>query len=79
MTSSTRADERERAAKEWRGLSDRFRSVLGSLHPLIQDADLGERGVFYRLKAGPIADRARARALCRALETEEQYCRITGG
>ncbi len=68
-----------RAADSWLILSERFPSVLGHLQPLIQDVDLGQRGIFYRLNAGPIADRAQVRAVCRRLEKEKQYCQIAGG
>jgi hypothetical protein len=39
-------------------------------------ADLGDRGTFYRLRAGPIADEAKARAICDSLAGRGASCII---
>jgi len=71
----TKAD----AVRGWQELSEMYPYILGSLQPAIQRAVVGERGIFVRLKAGPIKDKSTARALCRQLEAKEQYCRVFRG
>ena len=39
-------------------------SALAGYQPNIQRADLGDRGVYYRVRVGPIADVAQANQLC---------------
>ncbi len=64
------------AAREWELLTRKFAALLGTLQPIIQSVDLGDRGVFYRVQAGPIGSRASARALCRQLKARDQYCQV---
>ena len=64
------------AAREWELLTRKFAALLGALQPIIRSVDLGDRGVFYRVQAGPIGSRASARALCRQLKARDQYCRV---
>jgi hypothetical protein len=71
----TKAD----AVRGWQELSEMYPYILESLQPAIQRADVGELGIFVRLKAGPIKDKSTARALCQWLESKEQYCRVFGG
>ena len=63
-----------RAVKEARRLNRVHQSLLGSLKIVPVRADLGERGVFYRLRTGPLNDRASAKTLCRKLSALEQGC-----
>ncbi len=64
------------AVREWELLTRNFAALLGALQPIIQSVHLGDRGVFYRVQAGPIGSRASARALCRRLKARDQYCRV---
>ncbi len=50
------------------------KAVLGNLRIMLERADLGARGIFYRLQAGPLADRAVAAALCAKLKARNQDC-----
>jgi cell division septation protein DedD len=52
----------------------RFPSVLGSLDPQIQRADLGAKGVFYRVRIGPWATRPEAIQLCESLKAAGGNC-----
>jgi TPR repeat protein len=52
------------AKAAWARLEARHGAVLRGLAPHYERVDLGPRGVFHRLQAGPIADRGAARALC---------------
>jgi cell division septation protein DedD len=48
--------------------------LLGSLGMSVGRADLGDRGVFYRIHAGPIADAAQAERICAQLRQRGQGC-----
>lgn len=60
----------------WRILKKRYDAVLAPHEPMVRRVDLGSKGVFYRLLAGPIADRAAAAAQCRRLAESGQYCKV---
>lgn len=66
----------EVAQSEWDRLSKIHSSLLGSYRPMIVRADLGERGIFYRLRAGPLKDRPAAEELCAALASENVGCLV---
>src|SRR5690606_12907100 len=44
---------REQAQATYAGLQRSYPSVLGDLEPVIVEADLGERGIYYRVRVGP--------------------------
>ncbi len=69
-----RSDARARA--NWRRLRAAFPDLLGDLAPVIQRADLGARGVFYRVRTGPFKIRAEAQGLCRQLRARGQDCLV---
>ena len=62
------------AMAEWKRISGKNKEILGSYAPAVTKADLGERGVFYRLRAGPLADKAAADALCASLAAQNVGC-----
>jgi cell division septation protein DedD len=66
----------EAAEREWDRVSRRHASILGSYRPLIVKTDLGDRGIFYRLRAGPLASRNDAEQLCSALVAENVGCLV---
>ena len=68
----------EAAEGEWDRVSRRHSSILGSYRSLIVKADLGERGIFYRLRAGPLASRNDAEQLCSTLAAENVGCLVVG-
>ena len=62
---------------EWDRLRRRNRDLLGGLELTVTRADLGPgKGVYYRLRAGPIADEAAARALCASLAQRRFGCLV---
>jgi len=68
---------REAAEREWKRLGAAYGKLLGGLDARFPRVDLGaEKGVYYRLLAGPLADAARARALCQALRKHKVECRV---
>ena len=62
------------AEAEWRRLKRANGDLLGALHAEIMRVDLGDRGVFYRLRAGPLASAAKASALCSRLKAHKLDC-----
>ena len=65
----------EQAARDqWARLQKAQGDLLGALAPHVQRADLGARGVFFRLQAGPLSDVAAAKALCAKLQQRKLGC-----
>ena len=65
------------ARDEWKRLRSKHLDLLGNLGLSVTKADLGSaRGVYYRLRAGPIADEIAARRLCRQLAERQIGCLI---
>lgn len=60
-------------AAGWRALQGTL-PVLDGLSARVAPADLGERGVYLRLKAGPFDSRDGAQALCARLQAEGYWC-----
>lgn len=61
------------AQAAWKRLQNANKDVLGGLSSDIVRADLGTKGVFWRLRAGPV-DEARARSICATLAKRNQGC-----
>lgn len=51
------------------GLQQKYGSVLGNYRPLIQRADLGSRGIWYRLRVGPMKSKEDAAKVCADLKS----------
>ena len=64
------------ATAGWAVLTAQSAELLGGLSPRIEEKNLGERGVFHRLHAGPIANRADAVSLCARLQAKQMYCEV---
>lgn len=67
---------RESAEAEWARLSKANSDVLGGLEVVIQRADLGSRGIFFRVRGGYFADKAAAQAHCAELAKRKVGCLI---
>ncbi|HYD68024.1 SPOR domain-containing protein [Azospirillum sp.] len=63
------------AQAEWKRLAGRYGDALGGLSLNVAKADLGEKGVFYRVQGGSV-DEARARAICDKLKAQSVGCVI---
>jgi cell division septation protein DedD len=63
------------AEREWKRMQSGNNELLGKLSLTIQTIKL-DRGTFYRIQAGPLADRAAASSLCGTLKTRKQDCLI---
>ncbi len=64
------------AQEHWETLRQAHPDLLGSVPHVIVFADLGDKGQFYRLRAGPLASADTAGALCRALEQRDVECLV---
>lgn len=66
-----------KALSEWERFRRAHPDLLGALVLEIQRADLGsEKGIFYRLRAGPLADRTAAASLCVQLKVRGLGCLV---
>jgi cell division protein FtsN len=73
---SFRNQDAARAA--WRRAQDNYEDALEGVGRDIQRADLGKRGIFYRVRGGPVAH-ARALEICRAIKkTDTNGCMVVG-
>jgi cell division septation protein DedD len=64
----------EAARREWDRLKRIHGDLLGALGAVTARADLGERGTFFRIQAGPIADAGKAERLCSELKRRNVGC-----
>jgi cell division septation protein DedD len=60
----------------WNRLLAKHNDVLGALTLHIVRADLGTQGIYYRVQAGPFADKASAKSACDKLKTAGQQCLV---
>lgn len=63
----------------WGRLTNQEKELLGSLTHRIVKADLPEKGVYYRLRVGPLEDRAAAKRLCGQLNGRGRDCFVAAG
>ena len=64
----------EAAKSEWLKLQRQNSDVLGKLSLSVSRVDLGARGTYYRIQAGPIADGGKAAQDCAALKSRKISC-----
>jgi hypothetical protein len=62
------------AEREWERIKHRHADLLGGLAYATERVDLGARGVFYRIEAGPFADAERAERDCQELKHRGVSC-----
>ena len=58
----------------WDKLRGAHPDLLASLSPSVSATERAGNGTFYRLRAGPLHDRAAADALCKQLSARKQSC-----
>jgi len=51
-------------------MQQKYPSLLASYRPMVQKANLGAKGIWYRLRIGPIADKSAANKLCGDLKSQ---------
>jgi len=57
----------------WKGYEARH-PIAGGYSPDVKQADLGDKGTWYRLRIGPFADKAAANAFCDKLKADGGAC-----
>lgn len=62
------------ATSAWKAYKAKHAAVLGGASPDIQKADLGDKGTWYRLRAGPFASKDAAAAQCDKLKADGGSC-----
>ncbi|MEQ9607195.1 MAG: SPOR domain-containing protein [Kiloniellaceae bacterium] len=74
--SSLRSEEA--AKREWSDLQRSFPEPLGQMQAEFRRTELGDKGTYYRVLAGPLPSRDAARQVCDDLKAKKarQYCRI---
>jgi hypothetical protein len=70
------AKSEEGALAEWNRIKTKHAALVGTLSPTVVRADLGERGIFFRLRAGTLPDKPAADALCAALTAQGDACLV---
>jgi cell division septation protein DedD len=51
-------------------IQQKYPTLLSNYRPIVQKADLGSKGVWYRLRVGPIDDKTEAYKLCGQLKSQ---------
>ncbi len=62
------------AEAAWRDYKGRHAALLAGYSDDVQQADLGPKGTWYRLRVGGLADREVAVALCDRLKADGGVC-----
>jgi cell division septation protein DedD len=70
------ARSQDDAMAAWKKLQSKNSDVLAGMNGMVARADLGDRGVFYRLRVGPIANEQQAKSLCSTLSGRKVSCLI---
>lgn len=65
------------AESEWSRLSRKHPDALKGMTSRVDKADLGAKGIWYRLRAGPYADKTEAERACKAMLSAGQACKIS--
>jgi hypothetical protein len=66
----------EAARDEWARLKREQPDLLGKLTAVAVRADLGDKGTYYRIQAGPLADGGAAERLCGELRQRKLGCTL---
>jgi cell division septation protein DedD len=74
---SVKSDDAART--EWSRMQRAHPDLLGDLDLLVQSADLGDRGVFYRIRTGPFPNRATAQDMCWQIKAAKLGCLVVRG
>ena len=61
------------ANEAWEKMHVKFKE-LSDKSPVIVKADLGEKGIYYRLRVGGLESPTEAKSLCKALSSKGQVC-----
>ena len=67
----------ESAKREWRRIFESNRAALTGEQVYYEKANLGDRGVFFRILIGPMNEKDAAGTLCAFLKQNDQTCVVT--
>jgi cell division septation protein DedD len=68
----------EAAWSAWKQLSGKYASQLSGLTAMVEPADLGDKGTFYRVQTGPFQTVAAAQERCTAMKAAGLDCLVVG-
>ena len=68
---------RKQAKWGWKQIKRTHKAILDGLEHQVVRVNLGNKGTYYRLKAGPLKDAAAAKAMCHKLKRRRQFCEPT--
>ncbi len=64
----------KQAERGWAQIRRAHAKLLGGMQHEVSKVTLGKKRTYFRLKVGPLADNAKAKALCQSLKTRRQFC-----
>ncbi|MFQ6019000.1 MAG: SPOR domain-containing protein [Kiloniellaceae bacterium] len=64
------------AEGEWSRLQKSHPDLLGDMELTVQEADLGARGIFFRIRTGPFPNLTTAKDMCWQLRAENLDCLV---
>lgn len=64
----------KQAEAGWSQLKRAHSALLGQLNHAVTPIDLGSKGVFFRLVAGPFSSNSDAESTCKKLKSRRQFC-----
>ncbi len=68
---------RKSADKGWAQIKRTNKNLLAGLEHKVTRVNLGKKGTFFRLKAGPFKNAKAAKDMCRKLKRRRQFCEPT--
>jgi len=69
---------RKQAERGWKNILKANLKLLKGFEPFISKVNLGrKKGIYYRLKVGPLKSASQAREFCKKLKRRRQYCEPT--
>ncbi|MBT6096298.1 MAG: tetratricopeptide repeat protein [Rhodospirillaceae bacterium] len=64
----------KQAQSGWVQIKRAHKAILGSLKSEVSKVNLGKKGTYYRLKAGPFKNASSAKSACGKLKRRRQFC-----
>jgi cell division septation protein DedD len=64
------------AHASFRALRAKFQNQLGGREPIVRRADLGAKGIYYRVMVGPFASMEKAAGICTTLKAAGCKCLV---
>jgi len=68
---------RKSANRGWAQIKRAHGKLIGGLDHKVTKVNLGRKGTYFRLKAGPFDSAKAAKSMCRKLKRRRQFCEAT--